>query len=63
MRCGTAFHCTDRNAGLKWKHPNRKERNEHHAAVRCRARNPDSVGAGIMLNDLTTGMQVYIVTG
>ena len=31
--------------------------------MRCRARNPDSVGAGIMLNDLTTGMQVYIVTG
>ena len=31
--------------------------------MRCSARNPDSVGAGIMLNDLTTGMQVYIVTG
>ena len=27
------------------------------------ARNPDRVGAGIMLNDLTSGMQVYIVTG
>ena len=31
--------------------------------MRCCARNPDSVGAGIMLNDLTTGIQVYIVTG
>ena len=31
--------------------------------MRCCARNPDSVGAGIMLNDLTTGTQVYIVTG
>ena len=31
--------------------------------MRCRARNPDRVGAGIMLNDLTSGMQVYIVTG
>ena len=44
-------------------YPNRKERNEYYAAVRCRARNPDSVGAGIMQNDLTTGIQVYIVTG
>ncbi len=40
-----------------------KERIANLSACRCESRNTAGSGAGIMLRDLTTGTQVYLVTG